>query len=127
MIHHWKPTSLSGYICHVYAFKSPAAIPFLNVRISGDITIHFRNNHDQGERYFVERKETSLISMELETGRIKATLNSECPFIPDDFDDDSQDVGLDELEGSAPLISAPTEIYIGRTGTSISPFSLELF
>lgn len=77
--------------------------------------------HEQGERYFIGRKETSLILMELETGKIKATLNSECPFIPDfDDDEDSEDVDLDELEGSKPPISAPTEIYIGRTGTSIS-------
>jgi serine/threonine-protein kinase/endoribonuclease IRE1 len=77
--------------------------------------------HEQGERYFIGRKETSLILLELETGKIKATLNSECPFIPDNFgDEDSQDVDLDELEGSKPPISAPTEIYIGRTGTSIS-------
>jgi hypothetical protein len=73
--------------------------------------------HEQGERYFIGRKETSLILMELETGRIKATLNSECPFIPDFDDEDSEDVDLDELEGSKPPISAPTEIYIGRTGT----------
>lgn len=76
--------------------------------------------HEQGERYFIGRKETSLILMELETGKIKATLNSECPFIPDFDDEASEDVDLDELEGSKPLISAPTEIYIGRTGTSIS-------
>jgi serine/threonine-protein kinase/endoribonuclease IRE1 len=83
--------------------------------------------HELGERYFIGRKETSLILMELETGKIKATLNSECPFIPDFDDEVSEDVDLDELEGSKPLISAPTEIYIGRTGTSISSSLLYLF
>lgn len=83
----------------------------------------FTSTNDHGTRYFVGRKETSLILMELETGKIKATLSSECPFIPDDTED-SQDVDLDELEGSKPLISAPTEIYIGRTGISISFFIL---
>ncbi|KAF8802390.1 hypothetical protein BYT27DRAFT_6766807 [Phlegmacium glaucopus] len=77
------------------------------------------NEHEHQTRYFVGRKETSLILMELETGKIKATLNSECPFIPDDTEE-SQDVDLDELEGSKPPISAPTEIYIGRTDYHIS-------
>ena len=88
----------------------------------------FSSENEHGARYFVGRKETSLILMELETGKIKATLNSEfeCPFIPDDFED-SQDIDLDELEGSKPLISAPTEIYIGRTGTSISFLTLLFF
>ena len=65
--------------------------------------------------------------MELETGKIKATLNSECPFIPDFDDGNSEDIDLDELEGSKPLISAPTEIYIGRTGTSISSLPHNFF
>jgi len=49
--------------------------------------------------------------LELETGRIKATLNAECPFIPEDAK-----IDLDEPEGSKPPISAPTGVYIGRTG-----------
>ncbi|PPQ92502.1 hypothetical protein CVT25_010335 [Psilocybe cyanescens] len=64
-------------------------------------------------RVFVGRKETSLLLIELETGKIKATLNAECPFVPDDYEDTPID--LDELEGSKPPISAPTEVYIGRT------------
>ena len=83
--------------------------------------------HEQGERYFIGRKETSLILMELETGKIKATLNAECPFIPDFDDEVSEDVDLDELEGSKPLTSAPTEIYIGRTGASISSLPYYFF
>ena len=83
----------------------------------------FTSANEHGTRYFIGRKETSLILMELETGKIKATLNSECPFIPDDFDDSQDDVDLDELEGCEPLISAPTEIYIGRTGVAIPPLT----
>ncbi|KAF8873807.1 hypothetical protein CPB84DRAFT_1817965 [Gymnopilus junonius] len=62
--------------------------------------------------------ETSLLLIELETGKIKATLNAECPFIPDEYQDTPID--LDELEGSKPPISAPTEVYIGRTDYIIS-------
>lgn len=122
-------TPLETYIIEpqsgdIYVMSTPSSplqrFPFSMSELVEISPFTSENKHEQGERYFVGRKETSLILMELETGRIKATLNSECPFIPDDFDDDSQDVDLDELEGSTPLISAPTEIYIGRTGTSTS-------
>lgn len=63
---------------------------------------------------FVGRKEMSFVLIELETGRIKATLNAECPFIPDEHQDPKID--LDDLEGSKPPISAPTEVDIGGTG-----------
>ena len=109
----------------IYVMSTPSSplqrFPFSMSELVEISPFTSETEHGQGERYFIGRKETSLILMELETGKIKATLNSECPFIPDDFDDeDSQDVDLDELEGSKPPISAPTEIYIGRTGTSIS-------
>ncbi len=70
---------------------------------------------DEGSRMFVGRKETSLLLIELETGKIKATMNTECPWDPfDDMKDD--DVDLDELEGSKPSRS---EVFIGRTGESL--------
>uniref|UniRef100_A0A8H7XUV1 non-specific serine/threonine protein kinase n=1 Tax=Psilocybe cubensis TaxID=181762 RepID=A0A8H7XUV1_PSICU len=73
----------------------------------------FTSGNPNDTRVFVGRKETSLLLIELETGKIKATLNAECPFIPDEFEDTPID--LDELEGSKPPMSAPTEVYIGRT------------
>lgn len=71
---------------------------------------------DESHRVFVGRKETSLLLLELETGKVKATLDSECPW--DLFEDTHGDarIDLDELEGTIPRISAPTEVYIGRTG-----------
>ena len=73
-------------------------------------------------KVFVGRKETSLLLVELETGRVKATVNphSECPWDP--FEDISrkaeEDIDLDELEGSTePKRMLPgTEVFIGRTG-----------
>jgi serine/threonine-protein kinase/endoribonuclease IRE1 len=65
-------------------------------------------------REFVGRKETSLLLIELETGKIKSTLNSECAW--DRGSDEALELDLDELEGSRSLMSTPTEIYIGRTG-----------
>ncbi|KAG6840866.1 hypothetical protein C0991_003669 [Blastosporella zonata] len=70
-------------------------------------------------RVFVGRKETSLLLIELETGRIKATLNSECAWEQSD-DDDSSELDLDELEDNKPPISTPTEVYIGRTDYHVS-------
>lgn len=73
---------------------------------------------DEDRRIFVGKKETSLLVVELETGKIKATLNSECPW--DQFEElrDDRELDLDELEGSKPQKAPPTEVYIGRTGTS---------
>ncbi|KAG6868345.1 hypothetical protein C0993_004685 [Termitomyces sp. T159_Od127] len=69
-------------------------------------------------RVFVGRKETSLLLIELETGRIKATLNSECAWEQPDDEDGGLD--LDELESSKPPMSSPTEVYIGRTDYYVS-------
>lgn len=82
----------------------------------------FSSVDDSDRRIFVGRKETSLFSIELETGRVKE-VNSECPWDP--FEDLSQakkneDVDLDELEDGSepvePVVPVSTEISIGRTG-----------
>ncbi|KDR77329.1 hypothetical protein GALMADRAFT_246698 [Galerina marginata CBS 339.88] len=78
----------------------------------------FTSVNGEDVRVFVGKKESSLLLIELETGRIKATLNAECPFIPDEYQDAPLD--LDELDGSKPPVSAPTEVYIGRTDYIIS-------
>ena len=84
---------------------------------------------EQETRVFVGRKETSLILLELETGRVKATLNSECPFVgwegsAGEGNDDDDAAGEDgerrrrkKHDRDRDQISAPTEVYIGRTGT----------
>lgn len=74
-------------------------------------------------KVFVGKKETSLLLVELETGRIKATLNPNAECLWDPFEDfsrqgDDEDPDLDELEGDAPPSSnrVYTEVFIGRTG-----------
>ena len=83
---------------------------------------------EESTKLFVGRKETSLVLLELETGRIKATLNSaECPWDP--FEDLSKDreeeegeLDLDELDGTTRKVkSSSTEVFIGRTGPFFSP------
>ncbi|KAJ6481659.1 hypothetical protein C8R45DRAFT_905022 [Mycena sanguinolenta] len=72
-------------------------------------------------RVFVGRKETSLLVVELETGNIKATIDSECPWDPfEDLREGDDEIDLDELEGSKPPISKPTEVFIGRTDYHIT-------
>jgi serine/threonine-protein kinase/endoribonuclease IRE1 len=72
---------------------------------------------DEERRVFVGRKETSLLLIELETGKVKATLNSECPWDPfEDLKNDEMDLDLDQLEEGPLKPSAPTEVFIGRTG-----------
>lgn len=71
------------------------------------------------DRMFVGRKETSLLLVELETGKIKATLDPQCPW--DQFQDlhDDGDIDLDELEADSAdsIPERTTEVFIGRTGT----------
>ncbi|KAF9011861.1 hypothetical protein BDQ17DRAFT_1405458 [Cyathus striatus] len=77
------------------------------------------------DRVFVGRKQTTLLVVELETGKVKATLSPECPYDPfedfrDDEDETEDEVDLDELEGSKPPVSKRTEVFIGRTDYHIS-------
>ncbi|KAI0058346.1 kinase-like protein [Artomyces pyxidatus] len=77
---------------------------------------------DSDRRVFVGRKKTSLLIIELETGRVKAALDSECPWDPfEDFvEQETDDVDLDELDGTKPAREYPTDIFIGRTDYHIS-------
>jgi serine/threonine-protein kinase/endoribonuclease IRE1 len=80
----------------------------------------FSFSGDEDRRVFVGKKETSLVLLELETGKVKATLNSECPWDPyEDLRASAVDeLDLDELDGTKPPkeISMPSEVFIGRTG-----------
>ncbi|KAH9947794.1 hypothetical protein B0H21DRAFT_311206 [Amylocystis lapponica] len=79
---------------------------------------------DDDRRVFVGRKETSLLLVELETGRVKATINSECPWDPfeDVLESSASDLDLDELDGTIPPRSPSrlTEVFIGRTDYHIT-------
>ncbi|KAF9483305.1 hypothetical protein BDN70DRAFT_891865 [Pholiota conissans] len=104
----------------IYMLTSPSAplqrFPFSMAELV-DIS-PFTSVGDFDTKVFVGRKETSLLVIELETGKIKATLNAECPFVPEEYVD--LPIDLDELEGIKPPVSAPTEVYIGRTDYHIS-------
>ncbi len=103
----------------IYVMPTPDSplqrFPFSMAELVDMSPFSFADSEDR--RVFVGRKETSLLLVELETGRIKATLNSECPWDPfGDLQDDDEEVDLDELDGSKPQVSPPTEVFIGRTG-----------
>ncbi|KAF8639142.1 hypothetical protein AX17_001632 [Amanita inopinata Kibby_2008] len=83
----------------------------------------FSFSGDEGRRVFVGRKETSLLLIELETGKIKATLNSECPWDPSEDLVNETEVDLDELDGSKPQPPSLTEVFIGRTDYYISIYT----
>ena len=78
-------------------------------------------------RIFVGRKETSLFSLELETGKVKE-INAECPWDPFDdlrHDREGEAIDLDELENmETPPPGRVTEVSIGRTGESLLPSSV---
>lgn len=86
----------------------------------------FSFNGDEEHRIFVGKKETSLLVLELETGKVKGSVTSECPWDWDPFGEwstksEKHEIDLDELEGSKPPRMGPvsTEVQIGRTGASI--------
>ncbi|KIJ27979.1 hypothetical protein M422DRAFT_270830, partial [Sphaerobolus stellatus SS14] len=56
------------------------------------------------ERVFVGRKETSMMVVELETGRVKGTVNSETECFWDDQPEvkERDEIDLDELDGTKP-------------------------
>ncbi|KII91735.1 hypothetical protein PLICRDRAFT_38574 [Plicaturopsis crispa FD-325 SS-3] len=82
----------------------------------------FSFSGSEDRRVFVGKKETSLLLVELETGKVKATINSECPWDPFEnlAETDPAGLDLDELEGTSPPKSKPREVYIGRTDYHIS-------
>ena len=100
----------------IYVMATPTSplqrFPFSVTELVDLSPFTFADNEDR--RLFVGRKETTLLLIELETGKIKSTLNSECAW--DRGGDDALELDLDELEGGKSLMSTPTEIYIGRTG-----------
>jgi serine/threonine-protein kinase/endoribonuclease IRE1 len=87
----------------------------------------FTSSNAEHTRVFVGRKETSLLLIELETGKIKATLNSECP--PEWEDGKKDEIDLDDLGAENDTISSPAQVYIGRTGAQfvICPNSILLY
>jgi serine/threonine-protein kinase/endoribonuclease IRE1 len=103
----------SGDIYVLHSPSSPLQRFPLSMSQLVDVSPFTSVNKDD-TKIFVGRKETSLLLIELETGRIKATLNAECPFVPDEYQDPPID--LDEFKSTKPPMSAPTEVYIGRTG-----------
>ncbi|KAI9513442.1 hypothetical protein F5148DRAFT_5717 [Russula earlei] len=73
-------------------------------------------------RVFVGHKKTSILLVELETGRVKSVLDSECPWDARSIsaEQDAMDVDLDELEGLKPSRQTPNDIFIGRTDYHIT-------
>nr|VWO95301.1 Pectinesterase (EC [Ganoderma boninense] len=104
----------------IYVMSSPDSplqrLPFSMAQLVDMSPFSFSGDEDR--RVFVGSKETSLLLIELETGKIKATVDPKCPWTPfEDLTETSQDVDLDELDGSKPPKEEVqrTEVYIGRT------------
>ncbi|KAJ7291175.1 hypothetical protein C8J57DRAFT_1586785 [Mycena rebaudengoi] len=107
----------------IYVMATPSSplqrFPFSMAELVDMSPFSFSSADDH--RVFVGRKQTSLLVVELETGKVKATIDSECPWNPfEDLWEGEEDVDLDELDGSKPQMSKPTEVYIGRTDYHIS-------
>lgn len=87
----------------------------------------FSFSGEEDSKVFVGRKETSLLLIELETGRIKQTISSECPWneYEDPFEDlkeAEEELDFDEQDDAKlPKPRKPTEVFVGRTGESAIP------
>ena len=88
----------------------------------------FSFSGEEDSKVFVGRKETSLLLIELETGRIKQTISSECPWneYEDPFEDlkeAEEELDYGEQDGAKPpKPHKPTEVFVGRTGESVTPY-----
>ena len=82
----------------------------------------FRPSGEEDSKIFIGTKETSLLLIELETGRIKQTISSECPW--NKYEDPFEDLKETEDEPDSneqddlkpPKPRKPTEVFVGRTG-----------
>ncbi|KAF7319470.1 hypothetical protein HMN09_00285600 [Mycena chlorophos] len=106
----------------IYVMASPTSplqrFPFSMSELVDMSPFQFSSPDD--DRVFVGKKETSLLVVELETGKVKATINSECPWDPFEDLHNDDELDLDELDGTKPPMEKPTEVYIGRTDYQIS-------
>ena len=84
----------------------------------------FRLSGEEDSKTFIGRKETSLLLIELETGRIKQTISSECPWNEyedplEDLKEAEDELDSDEQDGfKPPKPRKPIEVFVGRTGES---------
>jgi serine/threonine-protein kinase/endoribonuclease IRE1 len=108
----------------IYFMASPTS-PLQRLSVSMPQLVNmspFSFSDDEGGRLFLGKKETSLLLVELETGIVQATFNSECPWNP--FEDltskSPSDLEYDEMDDDKPPISSSTKIFIGRTGQCLS-------
>jgi serine/threonine-protein kinase/endoribonuclease IRE1 len=112
----------------IYVLASPSAplqpFPFSMPQLVDMSPFTFTGNEDG--RLFVGKKVTTLLTIELETGRVLRTVtsDSECPWEPPDEGVKSSltEIDLDELEDleTAPKPeSTSTEVHIGRTGALV--------
>ena len=82
----------------------------------------FRLSGEEGSKVFIGRKETSLLLIELETGRVKQTISSECPWneYEDPFEDlkeAEETLEFEEYDNARPpKPRRPSEVFVGRTG-----------
>ncbi|PPQ65135.1 hypothetical protein CVT24_003225 [Panaeolus cyanescens] len=116
-----EPQSGSIYVVH----RQNGALQRFPLSMSELADLSPFSSHDGDEvTIFVAKKETSLVLLELETGKIRATLTAECPFI--DVPATSRPIDLDELESDTGppeddrAYSEPTGVYISRTDYQIS-------
>ncbi|KAF8556576.1 kinase-like protein [Imleria badia] len=110
----------------VYVMPTPTSpLQPLSISMSQLVELSpFKFDREDDERVFVGKKETSLLSIELETGKVK-TINAECPWNP--FEDLTQkdEIDLDELEEypSGNDESIPTEVFVGRTDYHVAIYT----
>jgi serine/threonine-protein kinase/endoribonuclease IRE1 len=102
----------------IYVVSSPNAplqrLPFSMSQLVDMSPFSFTGDED---KVFIGKKNTSLLVLELETGKIKSKISSEACLWDPPEEVDPFELDLDALEGGEESgKSTPREIYIGRTG-----------
>jgi serine/threonine-protein kinase/endoribonuclease IRE1 len=103
--------------------ESPADVPVERLGYSVPQLVELSPFKPPGDddRIFVGKKSTSLISIDLLTGRILGVYGERCAWDDNDADQDTAldvDAMLDDLDGTReiPKKQRPVEVVIGRTG-----------
>ncbi|KAF8128728.1 hypothetical protein EV363DRAFT_1507755 [Boletus edulis] len=110
----------------IYVMATPTSpLQPLSVSMSQLVELSpFKFDREEDKRVFVGKKETSLLSIELETGKVK-TINAECPWNPFEDLTEKDEIDLDELEdypsGNDKFV--PTEVFVGRTDYHVAIYT----
>jgi serine/threonine-protein kinase/endoribonuclease IRE1 len=104
----------------IYVMSSPDSplqrLPFSMAQLVDMSPFSFAGDDDR--RVFVGRKETSLMSVQLATGKVMGVIDTACPWDPLDnlAGKCNLDSDMEDLDDTETRCTTSSEVFIGRTG-----------